>query len=91
MPLKTNTPEQREAYKLYMREYQKRRYQNDEEHKRKQLERVKARQARKKLELEMFEQMEINRDAIMEDVDRDLADAVREIQHYEDIEKDDFY
>jgi len=50
MPLKTNTPEQREAYRIYMREYHKKKYKNDEEYKRKHIDRVKARQAIKKAE-----------------------------------------
>ena len=89
--MKRETEEQKEAYRQYMREYQKRRYQNDEEHKRKQITRVKARQARKKQELELLEEMERDRDAKFEDIDRDMADALRELQHYENIEKEEFY
>ena len=50
MPLKTATPEQREKYRQYMREYHKNRYHNDEKYKTNQITRVKARQAMLKAE-----------------------------------------
>jgi hypothetical protein len=62
MPLKTNTPEQREAYRIYMREYHKKKYKNDEEYKRKHIDRVKARQAIKKAE-KLQERIEMNLEA----------------------------
>lgn len=87
MPLKTNTPEQREAYRIYMREYHKKKYKNDDEYKRKHIERVKARQAIKKAEkqqeniemkLEAEEPYNINIDDV--DFDERYDEADREFK-----------
>jgi hypothetical protein len=84
MPLKTNTPEQREEYRIYMREYHKKRYQTDPEYKTKHVQRVKDRQAIKKLEKEQEQERE--RELEREQERHELAHEIDEPYNNEVIE-----